>query len=457
MVRIASVPDDAQLPQLQTVTDPVAMREILQHQVPHFAEGQLQIEYLKLAQFKYKPGRKCRISYELHVKNVLTARHGTQLFFAVVERDGRAQARYAAARQSIHTQPEFGPAVHFLPDLNMVLWGFPNDPELRQLPRLLNHEALTDLLLKNWDCFRVPSTVKLEGVTTRVVKYVPEDRCTLRHTLRLAGAGDLVIYSKTYEDKIHAASVFGITRALWRSRSCQSGEIMIPEPLFHERGLGTVFVRGLEGANADDDLSKLDLDRVATKAGAALAGIHQCQIANLATRSDQYAMSKIAEAEETLVNFDGSYRPRLEHLSDTLEQRLPHLTEIAPAPIHGGFRISQLLTVDGKIALLDFDDFLIGNPISDVASFAAHLLYLPLKDRITRDQARSAIRHFCQAYAERAPWGLPRDVLEWQTAAELVGKQAKKCIRLVKKHHRRKVDQLLTMAEDVLAGKLALM
>jgi len=454
MTRIAPIPDDAQFPQLPVVTNKSAMQDIFQRQLPDFAEGRLEIERLKLKRFTYTPGKECSICYSLRVKDLNTGGESDQIFFAMVEPNGVTEAKYTQAQRETHVRANFGPAVHRLPQLNMILWGFPNDPKLKQLRSLVDRDALSELLQKHWPCLGLPPAVTFAGVTTTLVKYVPELRCTLRHQLGLEHAGDLVIYSKTFGHRANSELIFKIMQALWKTPVFQSGEVMIPEPLFFADAMNTIFVRGLEGVNADENLADLDLDRTATVIGAALAGIHRCRIDDLRHRPEHYMMLQLVAAGETLVNFDGAFKPGVEAIIQTLREKYPGLTPVAPAPIHTAFRLSQWLLVEGKLALIDFDTFLLGNPISDAASFTAHLLYLSIKGEITEEQSRSAIRHFCQAYAAHAPWGLPADVLAWQTTALLVAEQAKKCIRLAKKNNRQTVEQLLSLAADIMERKI---
>jgi len=345
------------------------------------------------------------------------------------------------------------PALYFLSELNMIVWAYPNDPKLKQLYRVARKDSLTKIINEHWDSLRVPPEAKLKNINTRRIKYVPRDRCTLRHTLFFDGAVKMVIYSKTLNRKTDGELIFKTMQALWSSPVCQSGEFLIPEPLFFARDLNAIFVRGLEGMNADDHLVELDLDRVAAQIGAGLAGIHQCHIAEIPHSTADHVMAQAVEAEAILGKFDAAYLPRVETLITALREKYPQLTPLPPAPIHSAFRLSQFLVVDGKLALIDFDDFVLGNPMADVASFVAHLLYLPLKGELTVERSRSAIRHFCSTYAAAAPWGLPNEVLIWQTAAQLLGKQAKKCIRLAKENHAAKVDQLLNLAIAILDGK----
>jgi hypothetical protein len=447
--------EDEKIPQLGVVTDIFAMRKIFQSQLPGFAEGRFTLQHLKLTDYHHKRGMFCRLSYLMWVHDATTAEAGEQVFFGIVD-PGGAEARYAQARLQENFQPRYGPAVHFLPELNMVLWGFPNDPELKQLPRLLEQNALRDLLREFWDSFHFPPEVALTEVDTKVVRYGPQDRCTLRHTLRLAGSEDVVIYSKSFQEKTDGELIFRTVQTLWQAPVCRSGAIIIPEPLFFARALNTVFVRGLEGVSADDHLA--ELDRVAAETGAALAGIHQCRIADLPRRSDeQHLASEIAEAKEILGDFETGYRARVEALAQTLRQKYPPAASLPETPIHSAFRLSQILLVAGKPAMIDFDDFLSSNPISDVGSFAAHLLFLPIREKLTEEQSYSAVREFCRAYAEHAPWGLPAAELTRQTVVYLVGKQATKLVKRPKKGSRGAVERLLRLAEDVLAEKLPLL
>lgn len=453
MSKFVAKPDDAVFPQLATATDPHAMQEVFQREFPGFAEGRLELHKVGLMQIRYEPGKKCHINYRLQIKDLATGKMKRPLCFAAVERNGEAPAKFAAALREAQFQPKLLPAVHFLAGLNMIVWAYPNDPRLKQLHRLTRKESLEKIIEAHQESLRLPPAAKLQRLMTRCIKYVPRDRCTLRHRLFFAGAKRQVIFSKTLNPRTDGALIFTTMQALWNSPVCQSGAFLIPEPLFFLREMNAIFVRGLNGVNADEHLVKLDLDRVAAQIGAGLAGIQQCRPPGIPPATGDHVMAQLDEAESILGNFDAAYRPRVKALTATLREQASHLTPLPPALIHSAFRLSQFLVVDGKLALIDFDDFVLGNPLADVASFVAHLLYLPLKGELTVERSRSAIRQFCAAYAAAAPWGLPNDVLLWQTAAQLLGKQAKKCIRLAKANHAEKVDQLLNLAAAILEGK----
>jgi hypothetical protein len=450
MATISTIPDDAQFPQGKVIINKLAMKEIFQERLPGFAQGRLQIDALDLLHFHYKPGPKCEVCYALQVKDLATGRAGRQILSGVVKPNGAAAKKYAKAQREAHFQPEFGPAIHFFSDLKMILWGFPNDARLKQLPQLLNHRRRLEIFRQHWPAMQFPPEINLAEAATKLIKYAPADRCTLRHDLRLSNGKALTIYSKTFGPKIDGAQIFKTMQELWNALVCgHASELIIPEPLFFVPELDTLFVSGLEGENLDERLAEIDINKIAAAAGAGLARLQQCRLEGLPLYSDEEALSEVAEVEKTLE----AQHAAVSVIAGTLRKKYSALTPVTPAPIHGAFRLSQLLLANGKIALIDFDDFKLGNPIADVGSFVAHLLYLPLREKLTMEQSRAAIRHFCRAYAETAPWGLPNDVLVWQTAAHLLGHQIKKCITLAKKDYPMKVSSLLDCANVILAGQ----
>jgi hypothetical protein len=463
MAPILTIPDDAHFPQSEVITNKQAMKEIFQERLPGFAEGRLQIDALDLLHFHYKPGARCEVCYALQVKDLTTGRAGSQILSGVVKPNGAAAKKYAKAQIEAHFQPEFGPAIHFFSDLKMLLWGFPNDPRLKQLPQLLDHRRRLEIFRSALPRFvadaaprsagqsgalQFPPEIKLAEAATKLIKYAPADRCTLRHDLRLSNGKALTIYSKTFNHKTDGAQIFKIMQALWNDLlRGHAGALMIPEPLFFVAELNTLFVNGLEGKNLDEHLAEIDLNKIAAAIGAGLARLQQCRLEELSLYFDHEMLSAVGEVAEA----SEIHHTAVSAIVKTLREKYSTLTPITPAPIHGAFRLSQLLLVNDKLALIDFDGFRCGNPLVDVGSFVAHLLYLPLREKLTMEQSRAAVRHFCRAYAEAAPWGLPADVLAWQTAAHLIGQQAKKCLTLAKKNHPVKISVLIDCANAILA------
>jgi len=432
------------------------MKGIFQRQLPGFAEGRLEVERLKITDLSYKPGKKCRISYDIQVRDIVNGASARQTFAAEVEPNGGAEAIYSETQKHDQYTPQYGPAIHLLPELKMVLWGFPNDPVLSNLPELWDRKILSDFISRHLRDFGLPEKAVLLDVQTDRVKYVVGERCTLRHTISFENADGLIIYSKSLNDKQKAERIFATVRTLWESEVCRSGKIIIPEPFLFDPRLKAIFVRGLNGLNADNDLNMINVKSAATTIGHVIAKIHQSVITDLPTRSDQYLISQLDKTTGIIGEEKAARSSRIAALAKTLKETSSGLTPVAPTPIHGAFRLSQLVLVHERFALIDFDGFSMGNPISDVASFVSHLLYLQVKGVLTREDSLVGVRQFCRTYKKTAPWGLPTDVLVWQTAAHLVGKQAKRCLKRGKTNRGRTVDRLLNLCEDILSRELCL-
>lgn len=450
---------DERLPNLPTAANAEAMREIFQRELPDFAAGGHQILGVSIKQFDHRPGHKVEALYMLHYREGQAGAMKRLILFSLILPADIAAAQYEAARERRYARPALGPALQFFPELGMLLFGFPNDPRMKGLSRVFDEAALAEILRAHWERLRVNADYALQSSDTEIVKYVPQDRCTLKHTLALRKNGhaeELVLFSKTYGKKTAGRPIYEVMSALWNAPVCQSGDLIVPEPLFYERDLNAIFQRGLPGAHAIDLLDRIDLNEVAAQSGAALAGLQQSAVPTGNFRARQGELAEFEDGMRVLLRYEASYDARLERMYEELWQRLPGLTPLASVPTHGAFRLPQLLLVENKIALLDFDGFMAGDPMMDAGSFIAHLFYLVVKGELELAPGRAAIASFVQAYEARAPWGLPRDVLQWFVAVTLIAKQAKKCVKLAKENHAVKVGQLAAFAEAVLRGEESL-
>lgn len=460
MSRFVNAAKDEQFPHLPVAADAAAMQEILQRRLPGFAEGRMLISRVQIKDFEYKPGRKCAICYAVRAHDPATGRQGRQLFLGVLEPRSRAQIELAAAPADELATPEFGPARHALPELNMVLWAFPNDPKIKGLPVLAQAGSLQTLLNETGALSKTAGSGPVQCLETQVVKYVPQRRCTFRHVLHLhagtAQQSELVVYSKIYRAKTDAGLFFKNLQGIWEAPVCRSGALLVPEPLFHAAALNAVFQRGLRGRNLDEMLHEIDPAEVSARLGLALAGLQQCALAGLEHRPPAEEFDEFKKTQKALLACSSAHAPALQKIEHELARGISGLSALAPVPIHGAFRPTQVLMVGDQIAVIDFDGFLMGNPLADAGSFIAHLIYLPLKGLLSETQSRAAIRQFARAYGAAAPWGMPEKTLRWYIAANLAGREAKKCLdksrKVSKRDYEDMIGALLRHAVDTLAG-----
>lgn len=437
---------------MEAATDPSVVKEALQTQHPSFAESDFHIDTVHTISHRYKDGIGCNVWYFVRAKQQDIHNIHQHIFIGKIKlSNGKNDVESGSGVN--FSKSKNGVVINLPPDLSMVVTEFPRGPEMGHLPALFDSQFLIKLFNKHLD---FPPNTTLVDIGTQLIKHVQGKRCTFCHTLRFHDSQQRVIYSKSLRAKSSGERMFSIIQTLRRAPVCADGLIIIPQPLFFEPQLNAVFVQGLDGVNADNSLAAFDLDAAVTEIGAAIVGVHRCRLDNLPNRPAHYILSQVAKLKDLLGKQDASCLPRVAALAGKLSEKYSGLTHVSATPIHGAFRLSQLLLVGDRFALVDFDGFEFGNPISDVASFVVHLLYLSLKKDITTDQSLAAISRFCKSYEKNTPWGLPNDVLVWQTAAHLLGKQAKACVKQARHGHLKILDQLLDLAENILRGELSL-
>jgi hypothetical protein len=443
MVRLPKLPPDEAFPQLQVVTDPDPMREVLQRELPGCADGRVHIDSVKIERFQYQPGQLCRICYSLAVRGEGVDPDRRQIWYGVLDSRGRARDRYQRELEQSHTDREFArdsaPPLHFLAELDMALWGFPNDPRLKLLHALVDRERFVELVQRNARAFGLPAGVRPGALDTRIAKWVPGSRCVLEHRLFGLAAPDaeplLHVFSKTYRPP-RGGPVFRTMEQLWGSEGRRAGALHMPEPLHFDPELHTIFQRPVPGEHAAQHLHAIDLPALAPQIGRLLAAIHQSKLDDLRSVSPEEELSDVFKARKMLGAALPEHAERIGRITAELRGRLPETFGLLATPVHGAFRLSQMLVADGRLYLLDFDGLLQGNPLSDAGSLAAHLLYLAVKRKLGLADSRSAVASFRRAYAEAAPWGAPE-----------------KIIKRAKKNRDESIAQLLDLTAAVLSGE----
>jgi aminoglycoside phosphotransferase (APT) family kinase protein len=129
---------------------------------------------------------------------------------------------------------------------------------------------------------------------------------------------------------------------------------------------------------------------------------------------------------------------RVRGLLARLEEHAPAVHALVPS--HGDFNISQLLDVEGALAVVDFDEACLAPPALDVASYAANLVSGRPGDLEAADAALAAL---LDGYAARP------DGLSWYLAASLL-RRAPSPFRLHKRRWSQRIAATVAAAEEVL-------
>ena len=140
---------DPQCPHLPMALQPTLMQELLQRALldPLDNEEQrLQMDACVIGEKRYKPGQSCVLSYRLHLHDARTDAKHEQVVSARLCRPDEGQAEFHRARSRQLVRTPGVRALAYIPEIEMVIWSFPNDRKLSHLPKLLDVERLKTCL-----------------------------------------------------------------------------------------------------------------------------------------------------------------------------------------------------------------------------------------------------------------------------------------------------------------------
>jgi aminoglycoside phosphotransferase (APT) family kinase protein len=322
--------------------------------------------------------------------------------------------------------------VALVPELGMVLWAYPNDPNLPGLGTLASRDAVAEVLQRDPVAFGLAADGALADLRLGVGKYVPGQRCGYRYRVRWRGRDggerEHFLYGKAYQQGI-GGPAYRILRQLASSDACTSGRLRIPMPYAYDAEREIVWQEMLPGKSFAKDASVLDLAAWAQPVAAALGAFHATRLELGPGLGLDQEREELAASVRKIAGGYPQHAARCAVLQQRLLDAVPGLEPVPPAPVHGSFKISHIFDAGGQVAFIDFDGAGLGDPTYDVGRFLAHLVVTGLNSKTDAAEIERAYERFGGAYGAAVPWGWPETRVRWYTAALLVSSQAYKCVK----------------------------
>jgi thiamine kinase-like enzyme len=457
MIATEHVPHDAALPRLALALDPVRMREELTAHLTRGATDRdaaaISIESCRIERVRYKPGRSCLVCYALDLR---VEGEGTseQLLCARMYPPNESVSRYRKAAQAPLAATGVGAPLLHLPDLDMVVWAFPNERKLTGLERLTNGAWLQARTLPALVPQLHGPDWRLERCAHRIVHYVPEHTCTVQATLDVRRADGMrqrsVVYGKAYYDGT-GARVGDAMRRLWSSRAVQSGALGIARPLAYEPRDRVLWQEGLEGAtleqaHPDDRIPERVLRRVA----GAIAALHGSPVARLPSVGPADVLAELRTRAAVIGDAQPGLRERLDRVVRALSGAAPGAA--AAATLHGDLHPKNLFLIGERVCLIDLDSVRRGPAELDLASWLACMLYRACLRGEPSGSVQAAVGSFVNLYERERGAPIDRRALDWYTAAALVSERAYRVLSRLKDGRLEILDDLLELALRAVAG-----
>jgi hypothetical protein len=426
--------NETHLHHLDTVTDSGAMAARFESYVNEAAPG-YKVESCAIEKIYYRPGQSCTALYRVNLSNAAEEKF-KQWFFGKVFPHRRARKRFEEiaaqsgephARIRIAREPAW-PALGFWPELDMAVWGFPHDPKMDWLHRMVDLDFIKDAINAARADFGFEENWRAERVTFDRVKYMPGKRCVLRYHADFVGPNHetrtRTFYSKTYHDA-KSRYHFEILRTAYAHSRKRAAFVQIPKPIRHLEEVNTFWQEEWPGNPLLDVLHEQDWETLFPRLGAALADLHKSQMPGLRPGPE------ITDALKTAADDAAELRLLAPHLREPITQWVDRLTahhtlwsqaRIPLATTHGAIRLEQMLIRGEELALIDFDALALGDPLADAAEFVASLRFLELSRGLPRPLLLKAAERFISGYAEQTPWPCDAKRLAWYALAFLLSK-----------------------------------
>ena len=393
--------DDAQLaarekelPGLALLLDEDAFASVLREHLP--AAG---VNGAKEFYARYKPGRSCVVAYRVQLGGEELDVYARALRRESFDRIEDMVRRAPAAGP-------LGPGGLLIAAAAVSVYAFPNDrriPAMRQLDDADGRSLLLSEVL--------PDRPQLWEARASRLRYWPERR----FVARLRGADGQAAALKLYAERSYGSA--GHNAEAFESR----GPLRLPRCIGRADDLRALAFEWLPGQKLDGLLVKQGFDEsILARTGAALAQLHLQDPAGLA-RQDA---SKRAGFMRARTGWVATVRPelaeRVDAVAGKLEQELSD-DHGADRSLHGDFSPTQVLVEGDRVAIIDLDDAVRGDPAEDLGVFISRLELRTVRGKLSAERRETLISALLDGYESQAGEGtVDRRRVRRHVAAALV-------------------------------------
>ncbi|MCL4705899.1 phosphotransferase [bacterium] len=431
--------DDPTLPLVATVMDVNAMPEqFTRYLHASGVDPKWQVMKCAIEKVYYRPGKHCGVLYRLALRHFSGAETDEWIYGRTVPA-GTEEERFEKALAGLKPTPsahEFLrplPPISFWRDLNMILWVFPQDPDLETLPQSVDSAYVRQQVEANLEAFGVSANGSAaqwrcpEFYYDRI-KFMPSKRCVLRYHVNLLDPSgkshEKTFYCKIYNNG-NSRYHFDMLKSAYEQLTVKSAAVNIPRPLLHFDGLHTFWQEEWPGHALLDVIDQYDWQDIFRRVALVLASFHRSPANGFDAAPDlNEVLEKADEDAAKLLRLWPQQQALVSRVLELLHATKPVFDkqEMPAVPIHGACRIEQMLARGNELALVDFDAVTLGDPIHDVAELIASLQYMGLTRGLDSERIAVASEAFYRSYAEQVPWACDRRRIGWYALAFLMTK-----------------------------------
>lgn len=303
----------------------------------------------------------------------------SQRFHARCHRPGASAAAAQVAPAALH-----------LPALDLLLWPWPADPGLPQLPALLDAGQTTPWWGRPADA-------------VQVLHHLPEQRATLRYS-RADGGAPLV--AKTFHDD-RGLQLLHRFQHFWQQAQADTSAPLVAQPLGYDAATRSLWQAAAPGAPL-----RAGVAGMAEALADAWLAVHRAPhaLADGACHDRTHWLAEAGRRQRKLARALPALATSAQETVDALTNTAACLDGAPRVLLHGDAHPGQLWLLGTRPVLFDFDEFTLGDPMEDLAACIARLGALDADGQL---QAALLAR-----YAQGAPDLFNARRLRWHAALQ---------------------------------------
>ncbi|MFQ5740172.1 MAG: hypothetical protein ACE5JX_14290 [Acidobacteriota bacterium] len=358
---------------LRRMLDPTQARDLLAESLPAF-NGNHKFVLSGISVLDVAVRDAWIVQYSVEIRDADTqATHRHLLMAQHFPGGGLEKAAKRIRRQAhllLERRPELAQLWAQRSDLKLLVFPFPIDAKMEQLPLVTDPEAV---------CRRFQGSAALEGLAkfehclVKVLRYLPGKRCQILYVLRSDPAQRVAVLGKTFRDG-RGLALFGSMQKV-AALFARNGDpdLAAPRPLDYLPDWKMVLQEEAPGITLHEILRRGGMrSRHLVSAARTVAILHNSSLGltNCHRITDEIRLVEWSHRRLAAAGFwEGGFPPLLEKITGFGANLRPS----SLVPVHRDFYDKQLLIDEERTTLIDLDTLAFGYAEIDIANFIAHL------------------------------------------------------------------------------------
>jgi hypothetical protein len=444
-----SLPQDAAMPQLSLALDGAAMAEVFADVLrPHG----MRVEACSVERVKYRPGRNATLAYRLILRDPQQRTIAQHVAARLCGGDG-AKRTVQASAAALAASPA-GPALRWLPALDMLTWWWPNDAKLRA-PRLLacEHRLRTEALPALLPLLGVPGGADV-GIDLDIVQYVPEHRLCARVDLQWRDHSGATRTQRAYAKASRepdGATAHDLLAQLQNAAAWREGRLHTPRALLWHAPTELYWQEGLPGRPLHD--MGAAVAACAAPLGAQIAALHGTPLQTPRETTLHGLRAQLAHVVQRLAPVLGD--EPLHRAAQAIDGGWHALDGLPMATLHGDLHARNILVAEQggrpRVSLIDLDSLHRGPALLELGAWVADSMYHALLAGARAERDQRAWCALIDAYVDAGGARPDPRALRWATAWSLLTQRAWRCVINLKPGRFALAPRLVALAAE-LAG-----